>query len=349
MNMNARAHDHLPLQSFSLALAALPWQSRGRRARRRSCSATRRVGPRRAARRRAALARSSASSASCSAFACTRRRLARGARARPAARDRPAAGRGAASASAAMVNCLRTGEARRRGEDRALRAGDRRARTGSGRPVASTPRSLRRGRSTLAALLVVGSAAGAMPLWPVFALCGCSSRSRRRSVASRAACGRHPADRSSCSPARRRARTRRRAARDRRSAGRPAWSSRGSPRRWPSRPRSASRIPLLAALVILPALDVAARLPAHPGRDRHRQRRRRGRAREPRHRHDATRSATGLAIQASRRSSASPRERCGALYLDRAPTPPCVAGRRAWRRSARRRRSRQHSARPSSD
>ena len=45
--------------------------------------------------------------------------------------------------------------------------------------------------------------------------------------------------------------------------------------------------PLLAALVILPALDVAGAFPITPGRHRHRERRGRGRAREPRHRHDA--------------------------------------------------------------
>ena len=44
--------------------------------------------------------------------------------------------------------------------------------------------------------------------------------------------------------------------------------------------------PLLAALVILPALDLAGTIPLTPGQFRHRRRRRRGRPREPRDRDD---------------------------------------------------------------
>ncbi len=90
----------------------------------------------------------------------------------------------------------------------------------------------------LAALLVVASATGAMPLWPALPCAGSSPRSLWPPP-SRGACA---VTRGSprCSPASQRSSVRR--ARSRRcSAGRRPWCLRASERRWPSPRRSTSR------------------------------------------------------------------------------------------------------------
>ena len=190
-------------------------------------------------------------------------------------------------------------------------------------------RSPRRARLTLARRCSWSlSATGALPLWPVFVLCGVRRAARCSSAPSPGGCG-PPAHRAVRSTASRRSSARR--ARSRRcSAGRSAWRWRGSARRSRSRPRSGIPHPVLAALVILPALDVASAFPITPGADRHRERRGRRRAREPRHRHD------GRARRRVRDPGArDARQRRGGLVRDRS-TSPAAVGRPAAGRCRRR-------------
>ena len=132
----------------------------------------------------------------------------------------------------------------------------------------------------LAALLVVASVTGAMPLWPVFALCSLvaalaltaalSGRLRRHPRIARVLVA--VSSRSS--------------ARRARSPTVLGWSAGMVLARLGATMAVAAALdiphPVLAALLILPALDVASAFPITPGVDRDRQRSGRGRARQSR-------------------------------------------------------------------
>ena len=164
---------------------------------------------------------------------------------------------------------------------------------------------------TLALLLVVASATGAMPIWPVFVIFGAvgllavagafSGRLRSHPRIAHVLGGLAALERSPRAIAtvarldgRHAARAARRHGRRRRGARAAAPAARGAAH--PPRPRPCSLVP------------------DHPRRLRHRQRRRRRRAREPRHRHVAG-ARVGLAIQALETLVSVTVGSLGALYL----------------------------------